>query len=161
MENLCRAGLLTTPSRSLAISIARLSRGKTPTRTASKWASPSCCGFEWIRRSCTSWSLSRCPLLPLPVLRERVGVRVLGAQRTGPHPDPLPEYRERELETLNHPFNLVAARDLVHRRRHAVVRGRRRGVRRRRGSLPRRRRLRGSRLHDARRGVRRLRRRAP
>src|SRR5688572_33218664 len=37
--------------------------------------------------------------LPLPVLRERAGVRVLCAGRAeDPHPNPLPEYREREPE---------------------------------------------------------------
>ena len=43
---------------------------------------------------CNRYSLS-------PVLRERVGVRVLGEDsasrsKTSPHPNPLPEYRERE-----------------------------------------------------------------
>ena len=37
--------------------------------------------------------------LPLPVLRERVGVRVFClSTRKSPHPNPLPEYREREPE---------------------------------------------------------------
>jgi prepilin-type processing-associated H-X9-DG protein/prepilin-type N-terminal cleavage/methylation domain-containing protein len=40
--------------------------------------------------------MSRCEL-PLPVLRERAGVRVhfCGCTETHPHPNPLPEYRER------------------------------------------------------------------
>jgi len=38
-------------------------------------------------------------LLPLPVLRERAGVRVFAEMtRKTPHPNPLPAYREREPE---------------------------------------------------------------
>jgi hypothetical protein len=46
-------------------------------------------------------------LPPLPVLRERVGVRVIrtsnaAGTRNHPHPSLLPEYREKGPEAFNH-----------------------------------------------------------
>ena len=41
------------------------------------------------------------PTLPLPVIRERAGVRVQPRESAeDPHPNPLPEYRAREQEPL-------------------------------------------------------------
>jgi len=62
---------------------------------------------------------------PLPVLRERVGVRVIRnssavGTRNHPHPRPLPEYREREKANRLNPA-LSARRRIGSNRRHFPV----------------------------------------
>src|SRR5256885_16861363 len=61
-----------------------------------------------------------CAPLPLPVLRERVGVRAFW--RDDPHPCPLPAYREREKESRPPTCDRRGAASVRARRRFVLTR---------------------------------------
>src|SRR5256885_16593609 len=61
-----------------------------------------------------------CAPLPLPVLRERVGVRAFW--RDDPHPCPLPAYREREKESGPPTCDRPGAARVKARRRFVLTR---------------------------------------